>query len=310
MISIFYLFGFLILREMFFPFTRFSKPGLLRDKTDRFLIVPLLLLGAILVFVTSGEGLVSRSLAAEEANTGDGSAGMTISLLMNASTPPYIDEDHNGGAELDIVRAALALEGYRVIPRFVPGKRRNVEFRSGRYDGALTVSLNDQLEGCYSDSYITYQNVALSLKSRNYSIREITDLAGKRVVSFQTASAILEPEFSAFASGNSQYRELARRRDLLMLLFRDHADVVIGELNILNWLIKNADYPTLVDVTQPLAVHRILLPSTKYAVFTDQAVCRAFNRGIAALKNSGSYSGTFRSYGILGHDIEVLTNGE
>ncbi|MCZ4279830.1 transporter substrate-binding domain-containing protein [Kiloniella laminariae] len=320
---IFCLFGFSDFRNSVSSFSSFSsfsnfspgdrKAGDYR-KTGKGWIALFLFWGGLFSFCSGGGGPVTRSFAAEESavdetGTDDKLARTAVSLLMVSATPPYIDEDNNRGAELDLVREALALEGYRVVPRFVPNKRRNIEYSSGRYDGALTVSLNDQLDGCYSDSYLAYQTVAISLRSRKFSIRKIDDLEGKRVVAFQTASVILGPEFTSFARENRKYREVAKRRDLLLLLLRGHADVVVGEINIANWMLKHGDYPDLVDVTQSLRVHRIFHPSVKYAVFTDPALCQAFNRGIETLQRSGDYDETLRAYGILGYELDVLING-
>lgn len=220
----------------------------------------------------------------------------SIVLSLGFSIPPYVIADSNRGAELDIVREALALEGYKISTHYVPNKRRNIEYSNGNSDGALTVSPNEDLPGYYSKSYITYQNVAFSLEKSQYAISSIADLSGKRVVAFQTASVVLGPEFGGFAEDNKMYREVAKQRDHLSLLFNRQTDVIIGDVNILNWLVKNGSYASQTNKNQPMTIHRIFPPSHKFAVFRDQEVTRAFDRGIAALKQSGRYDDILKEY--------------
>jgi len=220
-----------------------------------------------------------------------------VHLSVGFSVPPYVIVGESRGAELDIVREAMALEGYRVVPFFVSNKRRNTEYTDGITDGAMTVSSNEQLQGHYSKTYITYQNVAISLASRYFNIKKTADLEGKRIVAFQTASKVLGSEFSRVISGNNTYMEVAKQRTQIIRLFAGDVDVVVGDINILQWFIKNSKYPESLDRDQPVAVHNIFPPGYKYVVFRDKSLTSAFDRGILALKQSGRYEEILISYG-------------
>ncbi len=233
-----------------------------------------------------------------------------VSLSLSLSIPPYILTDSSRGAELDIVREAMALEGYEISTHYVPNKRRNIDYSRGNTDGVLTISKDEQLPGYYTQSYITYQNVAISLKNKAYQIQEIPDLQGKRVIAFQTASVVLGAEFADFTSNNKSYFEHSRQLDHLAKLFGGHIDVVVGDINILNWLVKNGGYSPKINKDQPLTVHSIFSPDLKYAVFHDAEITQAFDRGIAALKKSGRYDVILKEYDVYrGQNEDLLREG-
>ncbi|WP_419904798.1 substrate-binding periplasmic protein [Kiloniella sp.] len=220
-----------------------------------------------------------------------------IHLSVGFSVPPYVIAGENRGAELDIVREAMALEGYRVVPFYVSNKRRNAEFMDGITDGAMTVSPHEELEGHFSKTYITYQNVAISLADRQFDVKKIADLRGKRIVAFQTASKVLGPDFAHTVSGNSTYREVAKQYEQIIRLYAGDTDFVVGDKNILRWFVKNSEYPDTLDTNQPIAVHQIFLPGHKYAVFRNRSLTIAFDRGIDTLKENGRYDAILTSYG-------------
>ncbi len=220
-----------------------------------------------------------------------------IHLSVGFSVPPYVIAGQNRGAELDIVREAMALEGYRVVPFYVSNKRRNAEYTDGVTDGAMTVSPHEELEGHYSKTYITYQNVAISLAARRFDIKKIADLADKRIVAFQTASKVLGPEFSRAISGRDTYREVAKQYEQIIRLYAGDVDVVVGDKNILRWFAKNSEYPEELDTAQPIAIHQIFLPGHKYVVFRNRSLTVAFDRGIDTLKENGRYDEILTSYG-------------
>ena len=121
---------------------------------------------------------------------------------------------------------------------------------------------------------------------------------------------VLGPEFGAFAKNNKMYREIAKQRDHVSLLFNRQTDVIIGDVNILNWLVKNGSYSSQTNKNQPMTIHRIFPPSHKFAVFREEEVTRAFDRGIAALKKSGRYDEILKDYDVYrapGDDLSWRT---
>lgn len=220
-----------------------------------------------------------------------------VHISVGFSVPPYVIASENRGAELDIVREAMALEGYNIIPFYVSNKRRNAEFLDGVTDGAITVSSQEELDGFYSKSYITYQNVAISLAANNLRVNRLTDLKGMRVVAFQTASKVLGQEFAPLITTFEFYQEVAKQREQITRLYAGDVDLVIGDKNILAWFVKNARFREGLDTSQSIAIHQVFLPGHKYAVFREHELTLAFDRGIEILKESGRYDEILSEYG-------------
>jgi len=220
-----------------------------------------------------------------------------VHISVGFSVPPYVLTSQNRGAELDIVREAMALEGYKVIPFYVSNKRRNAEFLDGVTDGAITVSSLEELDGFYSKTYITYQNVAISLAETKLDINRLADLKGMRVVAFQTAAKVLGDDFANLIPTFKFYQEVAKQREQITRLYAGDVDLVIGDKNILAWFVKNARFRDGLDTTQPIAIHQVFLPGHKYAVFRKPELTLAFDRGIDSLKESGRYDQILAEYG-------------
>ena len=95
-----------------------------------------------------------------------------LDLAVGWSKPPYVIASGNTGYELDLVRSVLHSIGHEMSPLYVPFGRAPVMLKKGVVDIALTIHKNVEINLFQlSDVYITYQNVALSLKEKFNSIR-------------------------------------------------------------------------------------------------------------------------------------------
>ncbi|WP_254055036.1 hypothetical protein [Kiloniella sp. EL199] len=171
-------------------FSRNALPKLSEKFYLKFLPCLFLSVGLIVTYSTSFSKLAFAQTVVSP------KSDKIIHISVGFSVPPYVLTSNNRGAELDIVREAMALEGYTIIPFYVSNKRRNTEFLDGVTDGAITVSSQEELDGFYSKTYITYQNVAISLAKKKLDINRLDDLKGMRVVAFQTASKVLGSNFA------------------------------------------------------------------------------------------------------------------
>ena len=208
-----------------------------------------------------------------------------LKLAIGHSLAPYVFTETNSGMELDIVKDALAIVGYTAIPIYVPSARRELLLRGRKVDGALTVSESSGLEDVhYSDPYITYQNVAATLKKNDYRIETVEDLSGKTILGFQTATKYLGASFQKAVEKSPDYRELANQAKQVELLFRERTQVIVLDINIFLYhkqRIKGADVPVV--------IHRIF-PETPYKVgFLDAEVRDQFNKGLKELRENGRY---------------------
>lgn len=222
-----------------------------------------------------------------------------VSVAIGISLSPYVIPDEKRGLEYDIVKQALALEGHTMTPQYVPLARAAKVMEVGRTDGAMTQRPEAGTEIKYSEPYISYRNVAITLASRNIKIERIEDLTGKSVLAFKNAVVALGPAFKAAATGNATYREEAKQVTQPILLYLGRVDVVIADRNIFNWLAHTPDVTSKVDASQTLRFHTIFAPTEYRMAFRDAGLRDSFNRGLAKLRESGEYAQIVARYAPL-----------
>jgi len=211
--------------------------------------------------------------------------------------PPYIMPNAKAGLEYDIVEQALGAAGYKMVAQSFPPARALALTRAGQLDGMLTVTEGIGGNGYFSDTYIWYQNVAVTLASRRIELNKISDLMPYSVAAFQNASMILGEEFHALVQSHSEYREHSQQITQNRLLFTGRVDVVIGDRYIFRYLSQQLEEP--INITQQVTFHPIFLPSPRKAVFLDKKVRDDFNAGLKAIRQNGAYSAILKKYRVL-----------
>ena len=230
-----------------------------------------------------GLSLIAFNCLAEELSVGFGT-----------HKPPYVFERENKGLEFDIVVAAARAAGFTVKPYYSPMERLHRSFLLGEIDAMTTTNPQGGIAPYYSKPYIHYQNVAMSLAARGYTIERISDLRRHSVRAFQRARFLLGDDFRQMAESNPRYHEEAQQVARNRLLYSGRVDVVIGDRRILHYF--NREVYTQVDVTQPLALYPIFAATDYKLGCRQQAHCERFNQGLAAIRDSGEYTLIERRY--------------
>jgi len=208
--------------------------------------------------------------------------------------PPYVFEFEGRGLEFDLVTAAFREAGDEVEPYYAPAERLHLMLKRGDLDAVTTTNKASGISAFYSDSYIEYRNVAISLTRNQISLHRIADLDDYSVSAFQRARYLLGNEFGAMAGRNPEYREEPRQITRNLLLYAGRIDVVVADERIFNTF--NQLVAKQVDVQQPVTLHR-LFPATPYSLgFVDKASRDRFNSGLAALRASGEYARIMAAY--------------
>lgn len=211
--------------------------------------------------------------------------------------PPYVMVDAAGkfsGLEYDIIVAALAAKGHTVKPQQMPLARLVETFKAGGIQGAAPILAATNSGGTLTDSYLTYNNVAMALKASNLKIGAIADLKGLGVVAFQTATRALGPDFAAAVEGNPKYVEEAQQVTQIRLLANKRVDVVVGESRILNWFLRSPE--TGVDPATPVVEFRVFPPTNYSVAFSNPKYAADFNEGLAAIRKNGTYDSLLAKY--------------
>lgn len=221
-----------------------------------------------------------------------------VVMAVGRSLPPYVIVDEWRGLEYDVVREALALEGHTLTPKFVSFARVVRELETGLVDAAMTMRPDSGVKAHYSDSHVTYRNMAITLASRDITIKRVEDLAGKSVLAFQNATLYLGPTFKAVVEANSAYREEARQMAQPAQLFLGRVDVVVADRFIFGWFANEPEVRAKADTGQTLRFHPIF-PATDYHVaFRDPALRDSFNRGLRKLRDNGTYGRIVDRYSV------------
>lgn len=213
---------------------------------------------------------------------------------MGLPKPPYIMESGTAGLDYEIARAALAAGGYKLNALMLPQSRALAMLRTGQVDGLLSITEGIGGQDYFTDNYITYQNVAITLARRNLKLDQIEELSNYSVAAFQNASMVLGDRFGHMVTGHLSYQELHSQIAQNKLLFTARIDVVVGDRFIFRYF--NDKLGPQFDSTQPVTYHRIFPESPRRAVFRDSRVRDAFNNGLKAIRANGTYNALVKQY--------------
>ncbi|MFC3149923.1 substrate-binding periplasmic protein [Litoribrevibacter euphylliae] len=217
-----------------------------------------------------------------------------LKLAVGLALPPYVIADNDSGMELDIVREALRLSGHTSEPVYLPFGRVPKSVEEGASDAALTVTESSGLNNVhYSDSHITYQNVAVSLAVNKFPINSVADLSSRSVIAFQDATKYLGGQFANMASSNKRYSEKAKQSKQITMLFAERVESVVMDINIFKYF-RAAEQKVKTD--SDVTIHEIFEPSHYKVGFRRQQHRDDFNKGLKQLKESGQYEAILKKY--------------
>jgi len=216
-----------------------------------------------------------------------------IKIAVGYSLPPYVIEKENRGIELDIVRESLRLQGINVIPLYVPAARIRYSIENGSSEAAMTVNEDSGIHAFYSNPHIFYQNVVVSIKSRNLKLTSVESLADYSVVAWQDAKLYLGEPYKKSVERCKNYAEMADQLGQVAMIMAGRTDLLVIDRHIFQYFAQSKQLPV---AAVPTTIHE-LFPVSEYKVcFRDKDVRDAFNRGLAQLKKSGRYDEIIEFY--------------
>ncbi len=206
--------------------------------------------------------------------------------------------EDDSGLELDIIKAAFRLSGHEVVPLYMPLDRSFKLYESNQLDGVINVK-KGMVKGYYSSDVITFQNCAITLRKNELKIESISDLKGKSVVSFQNAKKILGRPFSEVIGELAYYREVARQKLQVNMLFLGRVDAVILDRNIFDYfrrkVYESIDIPQKITARK-VVYHCIFKPAIYKLAFHDEMLRDDFDKGLKAIRDNGTYDNIQRAY--------------
>ncbi|WP_411270660.1 substrate-binding periplasmic protein [Alteromonas sp. CYL-A6] len=219
-----------------------------------------------------------------------------IEAVVGWDKPPYVMQDRNSGFEVELVRQILSELGHELIPVYVPFGRTVMMVNDRQVEMGLTMSKSHEVDpSILSDTYVIYQNVAISLQQSNLALTNLSDLAGLRVLSFQTASEVLGEAFRSVVPQMSGYVEVPIQDRQLLMLMSGSVDVAILDRNIFNYMQSHL----LPSEREPIAIHELFDVIPCSVAIHDPVLRRQFNQKLAEFIADGRYQVLLDQFGLV-----------
>ena len=90
----------------------------------------------------------------------------------------------------------------------------------------------------YSDEYITYNNIVVSIN--DFQINNLKDLKNKKIIAFQNATIYLGKEFENEVKNNKNYAEIANQEAQVASLMNGRTEVIVIHENIFKYYYKKS----------------------------------------------------------------------
>jgi polar amino acid transport system substrate-binding protein len=209
--------------------------------------------------------------------------GEGVRIAFNNALAPYAIEATANGIEIDIIREALRRQGCKLVPVFLPFVRFGFALAENKVAAVATINEHSGIRAAFSEPYIEYHNVAVTLASRRLALTRIDNLKGLKVIAFPGAARSLGDEFRRFATNNPRYREDQKQLSHNRLLYNGGVDVAIAERTIYAYLDSQLAHGKYAERKAPVDMHSLFAVNRYQVGFRDRALRDSFNRGLASL---------------------------
>jgi polar amino acid transport system substrate-binding protein len=226
------------------------------------------------------------------------SSAKEVLMAFSQDIPPYIFQKHNKGIEIDIIAAALAYKGHTLKPLYFPLGRVPIAFTDKLVNAAMGDMGTDLTSkgGFYADPAVIYDNVFISLKSKDLLIERPSDLDTLRVVSFQGADKRY-PQWLKKSEEEGRFYGISDQLTQVKLLHYGRYDVVLSDRYIFRYFVKQMKFMNILKVDE-IDEHQFTTanPDDYRPVFRDKEVRDDFNIGLSKLKESGEFDKIYDNY--------------
>jgi len=205
---------------------------------------------------------------------------------------PFTGEDlDQSGAASDLVSSALARAGYEAIIRIEPWTRALDDVYKGRADALVAVWRTADRAGHlrFSDPYFTNHLVLVARKDRHFKFTSLDDLSGL-IVGIGRGYDYSDD----FMQANNFVKEPATTADQnLKKLSSGRVDLAIEDACIARYTMKQEakgfDLERDLEIISPPLFELPLYFGVSAQAPRSQEILDAFNRGLSAMKQDGSY---------------------
>ena len=215
-------------------------------------------------------------------------------IAVGLSIPPYVIKESNSGFEIELLEKILRKNGHYIQRLYYASNKRITKLLE---DDIVDMALNIQphLKGVYySDVFVYFNNVAITLENRDLEIESISDLHYKRVFAFQNAHKFLSKEYKEYAKDNALYSETIHQLSQVKHLIEKRVDVVIADRNIFMYYFRNNHFNQHIQ----FRFFDVLEPSPRYIGFKNQNTQELFDKTLKRFKQSKEYQELLYKYNL------------
>lgn len=220
-----------------------------------------------------------------------------VRVAFGERLPPFVIPESHSGIEIDIVREALAISGHEFIPQYYPMARIAISFKSRKVD-VVMMDVGEDMSvfgGHYGDPPVIYDNVFITLKESNITIKKPDDLKNLMVNSFIGAQKRYPKWLGPLSA--EKYSEKNDQSVQPLVLEMKRYDVVLCDKNIFKYYFKLAQKsPRFKGL--PVVEHSFTVenPDDYRPVFYDKKIRDDFNLGLKTLQKNGRIKAIYDKY--------------
>jgi polar amino acid transport system substrate-binding protein len=213
--------------------------------------------------------------------------------------PPYFIEKGTRGLFVEIIDEIFKeLPQYEV--QYIPMSNNRIlhEINYGKsIDVASNIFPSSKVKAYLSEPVFRFRDVAVSKKSAQLIINNISDLQGKSIAAYQGATELLGEQFKNIAKENTKYSEHAHPKDTTLLMLSGEKVIRVGDINVFWYDLKNKYYSDEASIARNNFTVHYLWPFTySNMAFKDKSLKDAVNKVIEELKQNGSIEKIYASH--------------
>jgi len=218
----------------------------------------------------------------------------TLVIAVGLTKPPYVIQADNSGFEIELIRDVLAIMGKSAKFVYTSFGHSSKMLAVDGVDAVMTTSnkmIHDETK--LTNTYIIYENVAISLKKNDFSIESPHDLSNYSIASFQKADKFLGLAFKMAVKQSPYFLEIADQRRQPILLLKKRVDVVVMDKNIFNYFAQE------LKVEKPenkFSFHHIFPKNHYKMAFKDTQNTINFNKALFKYAKSDAFKALFKKY--------------
>jgi polar amino acid transport system substrate-binding protein len=219
-----------------------------------------------------------------------------VSIVTTDWAPHYSSKITDGGALTVITKEAFRRVGHNATVSFIPWTRAMKDVVAGNADFVMGAYANEERAKTFILSEAVYDVEVTLVALDTLQITAYDNL--QQLKEFTIGVSRGWANTKEFDAADYLTKEVARDPQLnLRKLYRNRIDLTVGARDILNWEARKEkhDVSRLVYLQPPLQTNALHLLGSRATddglLFTDD-----FNRGLAMLKQDGTYAKILRKY--------------